>query len=284
MRDRLLNKLFSLLALVVIILVAMALCGRERFWDTMVNGEHEASLYNVQACSDALHCNTPALLIQGEILSGVLFIGIRERVSKWLNDHPKVNTICFDSSGGDVSQSIRLADLIFDRGLNTCVTQLVRHEGRLTYLAASCHSACVIPLAAGLERTAFQPDIGLLLHGDSMGGLRLSDIRNEYVKLSYRPRAQNIADLTEVIRTNPFERPKMLSVSDLKQTYDLFTVILDAHILKDAPLCSALSNCVRNHGPECSTEQSGQTYQLPPQGMMHYPECLETDWTSAARK
>lgn len=243
----------------------------EEYWQ-----KHREHVYVVQACSDENSC-IPALLVSGPILPA-MFAGhgysIANTVEERLAQNPKVKTVCFDSPGGAVESGLALARLLERKGVDTCVTQLVRYQGQLSYITGACHSSCIIAFAAGVHRIAFQPDIGFMFHQDDKKG-RFRKIISEYYSERGKSTHTEMGQLGAVVDANPFDTPELLSVEALYSTYGLVTEVKPLHVERNAPLCSALAACILHSGPECLREKSGLKIKLPQEGLYHGPSCRD---------
>lgn len=80
---------------------------------------------------------------------GPIYSGSAARLATLLEHHPSVRIIELASPGGRVTEAVRMAKIIEERGLDT----MIRRE---------CHSACVTVFAAGTRR---------LMHKDAVVGL-----------------------------------------------------------------------------------------------------------------
>jgi hypothetical protein len=106
-----------------------------------------------QAIWASLSGETPpmAMTVEADRLKadGPIYAGSAARLATMLETHPNVRVIELSSPGGRVRESVRMAKIIEERGLDT----LIRRE---------CHSACVTVFAAGTRR---------LMHKDAVVGL-----------------------------------------------------------------------------------------------------------------
>lgn len=98
------------------------------------------------ACPSAFARGQPIALrvtVTGDVLriSGTVVRELPAALEKILDRYPRVRTVLLDSPGGEVTGGLSTAALIRRRGLNTMVPW-----------NSDCASACVILLAAGVER------------------------------------------------------------------------------------------------------------------------------------
>ncbi|MDZ7653248.1 MAG: hypothetical protein U5L03_12245 [Burkholderiaceae bacterium] len=111
--------------------------------------------FGIQARSiwASLSGETPpmAMTVEADRLKadGPIYPGSAARLATLLEQHPNVRVVELASPGGRVRESVRMAKIIEERGLDT----LIRSE---------CHSACVTVFAAGARR---------LMHKNAVVGL-----------------------------------------------------------------------------------------------------------------
>jgi hypothetical protein len=92
---------------------------------------------------------------EAEYIGGIKS-GAAEQLRKVLDRHPGITVLHLNSGGGRFGEAERMADLVRQRGL-------------VTYVSASCESACTLVFAAGRERW-IDPDAALGFHSPSFEG------------------------------------------------------------------------------------------------------------------
>lgn len=126
-----------------------------KFAQNTLYGEEEDSqplFQEVAACTrDLSKCEHNALLVT----SGI-DIGLNHKLTDYLNDNPHIETLCFNSPGGKISEAEEIIQTIQDNSLNTCIADsYYLSDGSLVHYRMSmnyCASACPIITLAGARR------------------------------------------------------------------------------------------------------------------------------------
>jgi len=133
-------------------------------------GNHGFSLDNVMwadACDlSRSKCLKDVLLVRGAIGLHTYFYLHRFYQQK------NVQTICFDSPGGQVLMMFAISRWINSNNLNTCVAERYKlHDFPLELVRTNCLSACPLILASGRERWSVGDSTNIGVH---QGGANLS--------------------------------------------------------------------------------------------------------------
>lgn len=152
---------------------------------------------------------TLTVRVVGDVLriSGLVAPQLPAALAQILDQHPQVRTVLLDSPGGEVMGGLGTANLIRQRRLNTMVPA-----------NSNCASACVILLAAGVERrVAPATRVGVHRWKYSRSA---SDVDWERDTLALKTAFAAFgvsADIVDLMLTVPHERIRWLSRREMRE-------------------------------------------------------------------
>jgi hypothetical protein len=70
----------------------------------------------------------------------------------FMEENPSIGIVCLLSEGGDIDQATKMASIIVDKGLTTCMADYYRFSDNIVIKASYCLSACNQVLLSSRER------------------------------------------------------------------------------------------------------------------------------------
>ncbi len=192
-----------------------------------------------KACQINEGCKFDAAIFIGGINENSVDLAI-----KYLDENPKLTTVCLGSWGGEIQAATKLSAFIIERGLSTCMAeyfQLTEFKNEIVY-ANYCSSSCNQIFLASKKRISVGSNVRFKGHSYSKGATHRSKflwtdwelvlkrkkiVSNEEFKKAIKSlgsveQSEHIAYAELVAGVSHFDEMKVLNSEELK-TYKIFT-------------------------------------------------------------
>lgn len=132
-----------------------------------VHANDDVDLAYGRACTQDLSVCIDSFNFQGDVKEGSYKPFLRQIITL-MKLHPEVNTLCLNSVGGNHETAAQIAGFIKTNQLNTCVADTLLTDEKPQVggarFTASCQSACVFIVYAGIKRLALGDRFVVGLH------------------------------------------------------------------------------------------------------------------------